>query len=53
VIGADQIGRTCAPRIPIAVLRNDIEWLGRIVPEVTWEETERGSRAIVTYARAK
>jgi hypothetical protein len=53
IIGADHIGRTRAPLIPIEVLRNGIEWLGRIVPEVVWEETERGSRAIVTYARAK
>jgi hypothetical protein len=53
IIGADQIGRTRAPLIPVEVLRRDIEWLGRIVPEVIWEKTERGSRAIVTYARSK
>jgi hypothetical protein len=51
VIGADQIGRTPAPVLPIEVLRRDIEWLGRIVPEVVWETTERGERAIVTYSR--
>jgi hypothetical protein len=53
VIGADQIGRTRAPRLPIEVLRRDIEWLGRIVPEVVWEHTEHGVRAIVTYEKAK
>jgi hypothetical protein len=53
VIGADDFGRTRAPFIPVGLLRQDIEWLGKIVPEVTWEETERGCRAIVTYARAK
>jgi hypothetical protein len=52
VIGADRSGRTRAPVIPIEVLRKSIEWLGRIVPEVTWEHTERGGRAIVTYKRA-
>jgi hypothetical protein len=53
VIGADQIGRTRAPQIPIEALRNTVEWLGQIVPEVVWEETERGSRAIVTYNKGK
>ncbi len=53
VIGADEIGRTQAPFIPIAVLRDTIEWLGEIVPEVTWEDTAAGVRAIVTYARQK
>jgi hypothetical protein len=51
VIGADAAGRTRAPVIPIEALRRDIEWLGCIVPEVTWETTERGERAIVTYSR--
>jgi hypothetical protein len=53
IIGADPIGRTRAPLLPIAQLRRDIEWLGCIVPEVTWEDTERGTRAIITYERAK
>jgi hypothetical protein len=53
VIGADEAGRTRAPVLPIEVLRRDIEWLGRIVPEVTWEETPHGAHAIVTYVRAK
>jgi hypothetical protein len=35
------------------MLRRDVEWLGLIVPEVTWDETARGKRAIVTYRRAK
>jgi hypothetical protein len=53
VIGADEIGRTRAPQMPIEALRDTIEWLGKIVPEVIWVETERGNRAIVTYRRAK
>jgi hypothetical protein len=53
IIGADQIGRTRAPRMPVEVLHDSIEWLGRIVPEVIWEDTEHGTRAVVTYARAK
>ena len=53
VIGADAIGCTRAPAIPIEVLRRDLEWLGEIVPEVTFEETPNGARAIVTYSRAK
>jgi hypothetical protein len=53
IIGADDIGRTRAPVILVETLRRDVEWLGQIIPEVTWETTERGERAIVTYAKAK
>ncbi|MCA1452814.1 hypothetical protein I6F35_06215 [Bradyrhizobium sp. BRP22] len=38
---------------PIGFLLEHIIWLGLIVPEVFWEETEQGMRAIVTYERAK
>ena len=53
VVGADHRGETCDCRIPIAILRQDVTWLGKILPEVTWDHTERGSRAIVTYSRVK
>ena len=46
-------GETTDARTPVEFLREHIEWLGLIIPEVFWEETERGSRAIVTYSRAK
>jgi len=53
-IGADkETGATTDTKFPLDVLRDSIEWLGLIVPEVFWEETEQGSRAIVTYARVK
>lgn len=40
-------------KFQIEFLRNNIEWLGLILPEVVWDETERGSRAIVTYSRVQ
>ena len=51
IIGADRRGETCSCRIPIAILRQDVTWLGLILPEVTWDHSERGMRAIVTYSR--
>ena len=51
ILGADDMGATCAPYIPIDLLRQDIEWLGVIVPEVEWIKEERGGRAVVTYSR--
>ena len=53
IIGANRRGETCASRFPIALLRQDVTWLGKILPEVTWDHTENGSRAIVTYSRVK
>ena len=53
IIGADDTGATCAPYIPIGVLRNDVEWLDAIVPAVDWIEEEHGVRAVVTYRRPK
>lgn len=53
IIGADDRGLTRPPFIPIDVLMRDIEWLGVIVPEVTWLEDERGARAVVSYSRPK
>jgi hypothetical protein len=52
VIGADEIGASCAPAIPLDVLRRDIDWLGLIVPEVTWVTEPDGARAVITYRRA-
>jgi hypothetical protein len=51
IIGADERGETCSARLPVALLRQDVTWLGLILPEVTWDHTEYGSRAIVTYSR--
>lgn len=53
IIGADDRGETCSCRFPIDVLRHDIEWLGPILPEVIWDKTEHGNRAIVTYSPVK
>jgi hypothetical protein len=53
IIGANRHGETSSCRIPIEILRQDVSWLGRILPEVTWDRTELGDRAIVTYSRVK
>jgi len=53
VLGADKEGETTNARMPVDYLRQHIVWLGLIIPEVFWEETDHGSRAIVTYARVK
>jgi hypothetical protein len=53
VVGADAYGETSDCRVPIAILRQDVTWLGLIRPEVVWDHTDTGSRAIVTYARVK
>ena len=53
IIGANAIGETASCRIPIEILRQDITWLGLIRPEVVWDRTETGERAIVTYSRVK
>jgi len=62
IIGADPAGETRPPQIPIAMIINDIDWLGEIVPEVTWVEGAPNGRrvfgvlagftAVVTYKRA-
>jgi hypothetical protein len=53
VIGADHYGCTRPPFIPIELLRRDVEWLGKIIPEVVWERIPNRDHAIVTYQRAK
>jgi hypothetical protein len=53
IVGVDRYGETCSARIPLVVLLRDVKWLGLILPEVTWDKTDRGSRAIVTYSRVK
>jgi hypothetical protein len=53
IVGANHFGETASCRIPIAVLRQDVSWLGPILPEVTWDHIDTGSRAIVTYSRVK
>ncbi|UPK03073.1 hypothetical protein [Bradyrhizobium sp. 170] len=53
IIGADRYGETCSCQMPVAILRQDTSWLGVILPEVTWDHTAQGSRAIVTYSRMR
>jgi hypothetical protein len=53
IIGANYMGETCGARLPLELLRQDVTWLGQILPEVTWDHTDEGSRAIVTYSRVK
>lgn len=53
IVGTDRCGQTCSARLPIPFLRAEVAWLGLILPEVVWDHTERGSRAIVTYSRVK
>lgn len=53
IIGANRHGETCSALMPIEIPRADVTWLGLILPEVTWDYTERGQRAIVTYSRVK
>jgi hypothetical protein len=54
ILGVDKETRdTTDALIPVEFLRDHIQWLDQIVPEVFWDETEHGSRAIVTYARVK
>lgn len=53
IIGANRMGETTSCRIPVEILRQDVTWLGLILPEVTWDETDMASRAIVTYSRVK
>ena len=53
IVGSDSRGETCSARFPLDVLRREVEWLGLILPEVTWDHSERGMRAIVTYSRVK
>ena len=54
IVGADKrTGETCDAKFPLDLLRSEIIWLGLIKPEVTWDETETVTRAIVTYERVK
>jgi hypothetical protein len=53
IVAADHYGETASTRIPVSLLQRDLIWLGLILPEVTWDHTETGSRAIVTYSRVK
>jgi hypothetical protein len=53
IVGANHHGEVADCGIPIEILRQDVTWLGKILPEVTWDHTAHGSRAIVTYSRIK
>ena len=53
IIGANVRGETASARFPLPLLRQDVTWLGLILPEVVWDETPKGRRAIVTYSRVK
>jgi hypothetical protein len=57
IIGNDRQGRSRPPFVPLDMIANDIDWLGEILPEVTWiQEVDRAGivrvHAIVTYKRA-
>jgi hypothetical protein len=51
IVGADERGETADARLPLRLLLQDATWLGTILPEVHWEHTAQGSRAIVLYER--
>lgn len=54
LIGVDKETReTCDAKFDLRILREVVEWLGVIKPEVVWDETPNGNRAIVTYSRVK
>lgn len=54
IVGVDhKTKETTDATLPVDFLREHIQWLGQIMPEVTWDQTDTGSRAIVTYARVK
>lgn len=54
ILGVDKnTGDTVDAKFPVDVLRDSIEWLGIIKPEVTWDHQGDVSRAIVTYSRVK
>ena len=52
LIGADKRGLCVSVHWQTSLaIRRDIVWLGPIVPTVTWERSERGTRAVVTYRK--
>jgi hypothetical protein len=56
ITGADRRGNNQPPYVPLDVIKNDIDWLGEILPSVDWvDETQPGGmvvvRGIVTYKR--
>ena len=62
ILGADRYGETAPPNIPIAVIENDCDWLGEIIPELTVVTEQKTLpngkqinviRTIVTYSRPK
>lgn len=54
LLGVDKnTGETVDAKFPIDVLRENIEWMGLIRPEVTWDRQGDVNRAIVTYSRVK
>jgi len=42
-----------APYVDVEFLAREVEWLGLIVPEVTWIEEQNRQSAVVTYSRPK
>jgi hypothetical protein len=54
LIGADKrTGETVDAVMDYILLCGFVLWLGRILPEVTWDKTPAGVQAIVTYSRVK
>ena len=54
LLGVDKDERgTVDAGFNIDILKESIEWLGLIKPEVTWDHQENSDVAIVTYSRVK
>jgi hypothetical protein len=56
IIGADRAGRTRPPYVPLEMVKNDIDWLGEILPSVDCIQETRPDgvvviRTVVTYRR--
>jgi hypothetical protein len=56
ITGADSRGHNAAPFVPLDTIRNDIDWLGEILPSVDWIDETLPSglvmvRGVMTYRR--
>jgi hypothetical protein len=53
VIGARiHSGEACDAMMSIAFVREHVQWLGRILPHVQWEQTDTGARTVVSWEPA-
>ena len=62
IIGTAPDGGAMPPIVPVAMIQNDIDWLGEIEPEIHWEESPialpngvmiQRVRSFVTYKRVR